>query len=91
MDHKPLFVALLAFTLMTGCIAARGPDGTMMAGVGKVSAEHCVQAEEAGKDDTCTKIEGKGFTEGFVKFLSDALTLIPRVFAGAVAGAATTQ
>ncbi len=90
MDHKPLFAAFLALTLMTGCVFARG-SGTTMAGVGKVSAEHCVQAEEAGDDRNCTKIEGQGLTEGFVKFLSDALTLIPRVLAGAVAGATTTQ
>lgn len=91
MDHKPLFAALLALTLMAGCITVREPGGTLMAGVGNVTAEHCAKINEAGEGENCTKIEGKGFTEGFVKFLSDALMVIPRMLAGAAAGAATTQ
>ncbi len=100
MDHKPLFAVLLAFTLSIGCVIAR-TDNAFMVGLGKVTAQHgtCTPGAEADPKveaetetgDSCTKIQGNGFTEGFVKFLSDALMLIPRMLAGAAAGAVTTN
>lgn len=92
---KRLIVLFLVAGLSSGCVFARTDSATML-GVGKVSAEHgCAKGQEpdpaAETKNGCTKIEGQGFTEGFVKFLSDSLTVIPRMLAGAVAGAATTQ
>ncbi len=89
---KHLIVLLLVAGLASGCVFMKTED-VLMAGIGKVTAEHqCPEGEEvdAAADSGCTKIEGQGFTEGFMKFLSDALMLIPRMLAGAAAGAVVT-
>ncbi len=88
---RRLLPLVLVFAL--GCAYANvDPDGDVALGaVGQAKAVHCPEATEEGPVPGCTEVEGGSFSDGFMKFLSDALTLIPRMLAGMAAGAATTQ
>ncbi len=86
-----LTVLLLVACLCGGCVFTHTDSATMV-GLGKVTAEHNCEVEVPDPEaEGCTRIEGQGLTEGFVKFLSDALTVIPRMLAGAAGAAITTQ